>query len=93
MHIVYEVLNERAGADIRPKKIHLSPDKWIFCMVAEEGFEPSQTESESVVLPLHNSASQENYIAFQGSCQYLFYNYTSRERRVNLNLDNRLIKI
>ena len=23
---------------------------------AEEGFEPSQTESESVVLPLHNSA-------------------------------------
>ena len=25
-------------------------------MVAEEGFEPSQTESESVVLPLHNSA-------------------------------------
>ena len=27
-----------------------------FTMVAEEGFEPSQTESESVVLPLHNSA-------------------------------------
>ena len=25
-------------------------------MVAEEGFEPSQTESESAVLPLHNSA-------------------------------------
>ena len=25
-------------------------------VVAEEGFEPSQTESESVVLPLHNSA-------------------------------------
>ena len=25
-------------------------------MVAEEGFEPSQTESESVVLPLHNPA-------------------------------------
>ena len=25
-------------------------------MVAEEGFEPSQTESESVVLPLHYSA-------------------------------------
>ena len=24
-------------------------------MAAEEGFEPSQTESESVVLPLHNS--------------------------------------
>ena len=27
-----------------------------FFMAAEEGFEPSQTESESVVLPLHNSA-------------------------------------
>ena len=26
-------------------------------MAAEEGFEPSQTESESAVLPLHNSAS------------------------------------
>ncbi|MBO6011462.1 MAG: hypothetical protein J6P71_06665, partial [Oscillospiraceae bacterium] len=26
-------------------------------MAAGEGFEPSQTESESVVLPLHNSAS------------------------------------
>ncbi len=25
-------------------------------VAAEEGFEPSQTESESVVLPLHNSA-------------------------------------
>ena len=28
----------------------------IFFVAAEEGFEPSQTESESVVLPLHNSA-------------------------------------
>ena len=27
-----------------------------FRVAAEEGFEPSQTESESVVLPLHNSA-------------------------------------
>lgn len=25
-------------------------------LTAEEGFEPSQTESESAVLPLHNSA-------------------------------------
>ena len=28
----------------------------IRLLAAEEGFEPSQTESESVVLPLHNSA-------------------------------------
>lgn len=30
--------------------------KYGLSMAAEEGFEPSQTESESVVLPLHNSA-------------------------------------
>ena len=30
--------------------------KAAFSLAAEEGFEPSQTESESVVLPLHNSA-------------------------------------
>ena len=28
----------------------------LFLLAAEEGFEPSQTESESGVLPLHNSA-------------------------------------
>ena len=31
-------------------------------LVAEEGFEPSQTESESAVLPLHNSAPNTNTI-------------------------------
>ena len=30
-------------------------------MAAEEGFEPSQTESESGVLPLHNSAKRKGY--------------------------------
>ncbi len=29
---------------------------WHRFLAAEEGFEPSQTESESAVLPLHNSA-------------------------------------
>ena len=28
----------------------------LVTLAAEEGFEPSQTESESAVLPLHNSA-------------------------------------
>ncbi len=28
----------------------------VFFLAAGEGFEPSQTESESVVLPLHNPA-------------------------------------
>ena len=36
-------------------------------MAAEEGFEPSQTESESAVLPLHNSA-----IFFRSFCLSLF---------------------
>ncbi len=40
------------GTDIIEKR-HLMVS---FFMAAEEGFEPSQTESESVVLPLHNSA-------------------------------------
>ena len=30
-------------------------------LAAEEGFEPSQTESESGVLPLHNSAKRKSY--------------------------------
>ena len=31
-------------------------------MAAEEGLEPSQTESESAVLPLHNSASTQEVL-------------------------------
>lgn len=30
-------------------------------MAADEGFEPSQTESESGVLPLHKSAKRKSY--------------------------------
>ena len=33
----------------------------MFQMAAEEGFEPSQTESESGVLPLHKSAKRICY--------------------------------
>ena len=33
-------------------------------LAAEEGFEPSQTESESGVLPLHNSAKRKDYYTF-----------------------------
>ena len=33
-------------------------------LAAEEGFEPSQTESESGVLPLHNSAKRKSYYTF-----------------------------
>ena len=38
------------------EKSSFSKEKLLFRVAAEEGFEPSQTESESVVLPLHNSA-------------------------------------
>ena len=49
-------------------------------MAAELGFEPRQTESESAVLPLHNSAmlrlssQRERYLLYQVSfkCQYVF---------------------
>ena len=37
------------------KKMDILLDAHFF-LAAEEGFEPSQTESESAVLPLHNSA-------------------------------------
>ena len=43
-------------------------------MVAELGFEPRQTESESVVLPLHNSASMmlDYYSVYKSFCQQEF---------------------
>ena len=45
-------------------------------MAAEEGFEPSQTESESAVLPLHHSASTHLYsISIIFACQCLVFNY------------------
>lgn len=39
-------------------------------LVAEEGFEPSQTESESVVLPLHNSAisAAQPHVLSEATC-------------------------
>ena len=43
-------------------------------MVAELGFEPRQTESESVVLPLHNSAMRKFYYTFSR----IFVNRKSR---------------
>ena len=44
------------------KKIHLIPQQ-IKCILlaAGEGFEPSHTESESAVLPLHNPAKRKEY--------------------------------
>ena len=41
-------------------------------MAGEQGFEPRQTESESVVLPLHNSPSDEcYYTTYKSVCQHL----------------------
>ena len=40
------------------EKDPIGEDRWD-PVAAEEGFEPSQTESESGVLPLHNSAKRK----------------------------------
>ena len=42
-------------------------------MAAEEGFEPSQTESESGVLPLHNSAKRKCYYTWNSEFVKLFF--------------------
>ena len=52
-------------------------------MVAEEGFEPSQTESESVVLPLHNSA-MFFVLSFLANQRVLLYSCWGRMSRKNL---------
>ena len=39
-----------------PETLDISRISGVFNLAAGEGFEPSQTESESVVLPLHNPA-------------------------------------
>ena len=57
-------------------------------MVAEEGFEPSQCESESQVLPLHNSALHSRRIAEVlyyytkkfARCQHLFLRKSTRNK-------------
>ena len=42
---------------VRKKQKPLGPQRFQgFCLAAGEGFEPSHTESESAVLPLHNPA-------------------------------------
>ncbi len=44
---------------------NIKKEQTLVCsfLVAGLGFEPRQTESESVVLPLHNPASTENIIS------------------------------
>lgn len=62
-HVLAELGRERTDTKIWKfqklqkvmKKSSFSYEK-LLLLAAEEGFEPSQTESESVVLPLHNSA-------------------------------------
>ena len=47
----------------------------VFVLAAELGFEPRHTESESAVLPLHNSASALTLVYFstkKSFCQYFF---------------------
>jgi hypothetical protein len=57
-------------------------------MVAGEGFEPSQTESESVVLPLHNPASIRQQYVLYPSFRHLsigFCGYAEGNLRIYFN--------
>ena len=45
-----------ARTKFRNNKEHTPRMRGVFFMAAELGFEPRHTESESAVLPLHNSA-------------------------------------
>ena len=42
-------------------------------MAAGEGFEPSHTESESAVLPLHNPAMRRILYIFSALCQEKYF--------------------
>ena len=74
---------QRATNCAIPRKKKEQQPKLLLSMVGEEGFEPSQTESESVVLPLHNSPISSfaqalcprcvlYYIEPESICQHFF---------------------
>lgn len=49
-------------AELIPRSIIKNPATTMVAgLAADEGFEPSQTESESGVLPLHKSAKRKSY--------------------------------
>ncbi len=82
----------RRVRDLNPRTAHhrytissraLSTTQPTLHMVAEEGFEPSQTESESVVLPLHNSA-MFFVLSFLANQRILLYSYWKGMSRKNL---------
>ena len=45
---------------------------WLLYLAAGEGFEPSHTESESAVLPLHNPAKSTSLVT-NDSCYYTHF--------------------
>ena len=47
-------------------------------MAAGEGFEPSHTESESAVLPLHNPAMRRILYPFFALCQEKYFGFPKR---------------
>ena len=51
----------KAKSGRREKKIGLNHNDSSRYLAAGEGFEPSHTESESAVLPLHNPAKRKSY--------------------------------
>jgi hypothetical protein len=57
-HLYLYNKNKKTRKDLELAFIAIFSNLFGFLLAAEEGFEPSQTESESVVLPLHNSAQK-----------------------------------
>ena len=73
IHACQEKSEERKvkREEYNKKNRQLTCVNWRFFLLAgDEGFEPSQTESESGVLPLHKSPSNKNY-------------YTTKPQNVN----------
>ena len=63
VEICYTIsIQKLVGSKIRAKEKPLEIKRsQVAFMAAGEGFEPSHTESESAVLPLHNPAKRKKY--------------------------------
>ena len=60
-------------------------------LAAELGFEPRQTESESAVLPLHNSATNSDYYTHPlHNCQYFFKTF---QKNLPINIHSPLCSV
>ena len=64
------IWNDNHGSCVRLKTLLVQKNEDF--LVAEPGFEPRQTESESVVLPLHHSAMFCSFLERQDIILYFY---------------------